>query len=326
MRVNRGLLGWGLFLVLLGAVPLAVRAGRLDVATVRQAWQLWPLILIGIGLGLVLSRTRLAIVGGLVVSITCGLIGGSLLAGGWSTPFSSCGIGIGDGNGKPFATRSAAFEGDAVIDLSLSCGDLEVTTASGSTWSVAGSDDKGQGPTIDATADRLRVESGNRSGIGFDGAADRWRITIPADPRLALSIELNAGSARLDLAGAHVPKIGASVNAGDLRLDLSGAAVLGTLDASANAGALKVRLPAQALTGSLSANAGSIDVCVPAGVALRFRTTDNPLGSNNFGMRGLQRSGSDWTTPGFDTATTRIDLSASANVGAINLNPENGCA
>ena len=78
MHVNRGLLGWGVFFIVAGAVPLAVQSGAIDPAVVRRAWELWPLILIGIGLGLVLQRTRVAIVGGLVVSVTFGLI-----VGGW---------------------------------------------------------------------------------------------------------------------------------------------------------------------------------------------------------------------------------------------------
>jgi hypothetical protein len=325
MRVNRGLLGWGLFLVLLGTVPLAVRAGTVDIATVRQAWELWPLILIGIGVGLVLGRTRAAFVGGLIVAVTFGLIGGSLLAAGWSAPFASCGIGGGNGSGAAFATRSGSLGSDAVVDLTLSCGDLAVTTAAGSTWTVAGSDEKGVGPQIEASLDRLLVETARRSGVAIFGAGDKWQVTLPQDPRLALEISVNAGSARLDLAGANVPKAAATVNAGDLRLDLSNAALVAQLEATVNAGSLKVRLPAQTVTGSLTANAGSIEVCVPSGVAIRLHTSDNPLGGNNFGSRGLLRSGSDWVSSGFDSAATRIELSTTANVGSINLNPENGC-
>ena len=323
MHVHRGLLGWGLFLVLLGAVPVAVRVGALDVATVRDTWQLWPVLLIGVGLGLVLARTRLAIVGGLVTSITAGLIGGSILATGWNVPSFACDIGTG-GSGRSFPTRTGSFGGTATVDLSLSCGDLSVGTAPGVAWTVSGTDAHGTGPTIDASTDRLAVESAGRS-VDLGAAGDRWSVTLPTDPGLGLSIALNAGSARIDLGGAHVPKLGVSVNAGDLRLDLSRAALVGTLDASANAGSLKVRVPAQALTGSLSANAGSLELCVPPGTALRIRLSDNPLGATNFASRGLTHSGSDWVTPGFEGATTRSDLSASANVGAINLNPEDGC-
>src|SRR4029079_17884090 len=54
MHLDRRLLGWGIFFVLLGAIPLAVRAGLLDRALVGQWPLLWPVLLIGWGLGLLL--------------------------------------------------------------------------------------------------------------------------------------------------------------------------------------------------------------------------------------------------------------------------------
>ena len=110
MRVNRGLMGWGVFFIVLGVVPLAVQAGALDPEVVRRAWQLWPLILIGIGLGLVLARTRLAILGSLVVAVTFGLMGGALIATGVGSAggFTSCGFGAGQG-GEAFPTQTGAL-------------------------------------------------------------------------------------------------------------------------------------------------------------------------------------------------------------------------
>ena len=72
MHVNRSLLGWGVFFLVLGSVPLAVRYGLVDAEAFATAWRLWPLLLIGAGMGLVLARTRAAIVGGLVVAATAG--------------------------------------------------------------------------------------------------------------------------------------------------------------------------------------------------------------------------------------------------------------
>jgi len=124
MRIHRGLLGWGVFLIVLGAVPLLVRGGYLDEATVRRAWQLWPLVLIGIGLGLMLQRTRLAAVGGLVVAITFGLLGGSLLVTGPGGGFTTCGFGTGSGSGTAFETRSGTFGPAASVGLDLDCGEV----------------------------------------------------------------------------------------------------------------------------------------------------------------------------------------------------------
>jgi hypothetical protein len=317
MRIDRGLLGWGVFLIVLGAVPLAVRAGSLDPVMVRRAWELWPLILIGIGLGLVLQRTKAAAVGGLVVAIAFGLIGGSVLAGGVGAGLPECSTGIGSGDGTAFTTRTGSLGGGARVELELNCGDLVVGAAPGSAWTVAGSDRSGEGPDILGANDRLRVRSRDRTGITFVSPGERWQVTLPVDPAITLNVSLNAGSARIALPGAHVPDVTVSVNAGEIRMNLSEVAEVGRLIASANAGSLRLRLPAASLTGTVSANAGSVDICAPAGVGLRFRGSDNPLSSNNFEARGLVRSGRTWTSPGFDAATARVDLSADANLGSI---------
>ena len=327
MRINRGLLGWGVFLIVLGAIPLAVRGGYLDTDTVAHAWELWPLILIGIGLGLMLQRTQLAVVGGLVVAVTFGVLGGSLIAVGLPAggALAGCSVGVGSGSGTPFETRTGQLGGSGTVDLDLNCGEITVSPASGPGWTVTGSDDSGKGPDITATADRLRIRSAEQRGVGFMRSGQRWQVNLPQDPSLNLTVAVNAGSGRLDLAGAHVPTVNLSVNAGSITADLSGAATVGSVSASANAGSLKVSLPAANVTGSLSVNAGSIEFCVPAGVGLRLRDGNNPLSSNNFGSRGLTRSGQTWTTSGYDSAATRIDLSTSANLGSITLNPEAGC-
>ena len=92
MRVRRGFLGWGVFLILAGAVPLLVRSGYLTEDQVASLWTLWPLILVGIGVGMLLSRTRYGFLGGLVVAATFGLMVGGLLSTGVST-ISSGGCG-----------------------------------------------------------------------------------------------------------------------------------------------------------------------------------------------------------------------------------------
>ncbi|MCJ7711701.1 MAG: hypothetical protein MUQ32_12830, partial [Chloroflexi bacterium] len=118
-----------------------------------------------------------------------------------------------------------------------------------------------------------------------------------------------------------------SVNAGDATVDASGLVEAASVNAGVNAGSLAISLPVPStnLQGDLSVNAGSIEVCVPDGVGLRIRMGEDALGSNNFGDRGMVRIGDAWARPGYDAATARIDLTASANLGSITLNPESGC-
>ena len=248
MHVNRGLLGWGVFFVVAGAVPLLVQSGAVDPAVVRNVWQLWPLVLIGIGLGLILQRTKLAVVGGLVVSITFGLLVGGWFAVGWSGigGFGACGINGSGSGGDPFPTQSGAFAGEARVDLSLSCGDMTVTSAQGNAWTVSGTSDGAEPPTITAGED-LKVESPHHQGFDF-GHAAAWQVTLPTGVPVRLDLTGNAGSIEARLGAMQVPDLEASINAGSATLDLGQVSSLSRIDISANAGSLSLTLPAPAGT------------------------------------------------------------------------------
>ena len=329
MHVNRGLLGWGVFFITLGCVPLALRAGYLDPAFVARAWELWPLVLVGIGLGLILRRTRAAAIGGLVVAVTFGLMGGALLTGGLPAMggISACGFGPGGGNGSPFPDQAGSLALEAEVDLELNCGELAVTGADGTAWAVTGTADGSRPPEILASGERLLVRSPSRDGFNAGGGGSRWDVTLPRQVSMALGLSVNAGSARMSLEAMRVPRLGISVNAGDATIDASGLVETASLDASVNAGSLAISLPVpvSTLRGSLSVNAGSIDVCVPDDVGLLIHTGQEALGSNNFADRGLDRTGDTWTRAGFAKAAQRIELNADANLGSITLNPEAGC-
>ncbi len=328
MRINRSVLGWGVFFIVLGAVPLAVRAGLVDADTVRRAWQLWPLILVGIGLGLVLQRTKGAFIGGLIVALTFGLMAGGAIAGGFGpvAGFGTCGFGTGTGAGTPFAGQSGTLGGTSRVSVDLSCGELVAGSAAGSEWQLTGTSDDGTAPDLTTSGSRLEIRAPEHRGLDMAHGSS-WHLTLPQDPVISLGVTVNAASARLDLAQAHLSDVSLSVNAGDVHANLSQALGVGDVSASVNAGSVSVSLPAPegTLSASLSANAGSIEVCIPAGTALRVRASDSPLGSNNFASQGLTRNGNTWTSAGFDSSAQRIELSTSANLGAITLNPESGC-
>ena len=323
VHVNRGLLGLGVFFIVAGAVPLAVQVGLVDTSVVRNVWQLWPLVLIGIGIGLILQRTKAAFVGGLIVATTFGLLVGGWFAAGFG--FGACGVGGNGTQGDAFPTQSGSFEGPATVALDLSCGDMTVTSADGSAWTVAGTSEGAVPPTITAGHD-LKVESPHHAGIDFGHAAD-WQVTLPAGVPVSLGLSGNAGSIDARLGAMEVPDLNASVNAGSATIDAGEVTGLSTVSVSANAGSASLTLPTPTgtLSGSISANAGSVELCVPDDVGLRIRSSSSPFASNNFGDEGMARDGNLWTRAGFDTSQARIDLEVSANFGSVTLNPDGGC-
>lgn len=328
MHVNRGLLGWGVFFIVMGAVPLAVDAGLIDEDVVGRAWQLWPLILIGIGIGLILRRTKAAVVGGLVVAVTCGLIAGGVLAAGVAPGigFEACGFGVGDDRGDPFPEQAGTLGAGSSVNLELRCGELAVEPAGGSGWSLTGTSTDGQPPIVVGSSDRLSLESPDRQGPGSEWGTV-MNLVLPQESRMSMNLSVNAGSADMELAGLRVADLNVSVNAGDAKVDMGGAIGTGSVNGSVNAGSIELALPVPegTLTGNLSANAGSVEVCVPSSAGLRVTSTGSALGSVNVSGGDVVHEDSVWTSPGYASAAGRIDLSVSTSLGSINVRVESSC-
>ena len=154
MHIRRGALGWGVFLILAGAIPLTVRGGYLSEAQVSDLWTLWPMILIGLGIGLLLGRTRFEFIGGLIVAATFGLMVGGLLSGGHGWRGGRA-VRLARRGGVP--ERAGAFSARAAtIDVEADCGSVTIATGPGNDWRAAGEDRDGRGPQVDAGADQAQ--------------------------------------------------------------------------------------------------------------------------------------------------------------------------
>jgi len=326
MHIRRGYLGWGVFLILAGAVPLAVRAGYLTDDQIGRLWTLWPLILVGVGVGLILSRTRFDFLGGIIVAATLGLMAGGLLSSGIGTlSTGACGQ---DSGTAAFPTRDGTFAASGgSVDIEVDCGNITVSAAAGDGWRVEGQDADGVGPQIEATDTTLRVRPRDDDGAAFwaFGTRDTWQVTVPQAVPIDVDLQLNAGRATADLTGALVDTFGLQLNAGAATLDLGAAEAVQRIDIELNAGSLGVTLPHVSMTGTIHANAGAVRLCAQPGVALRLHTGESIVASYDYADHGLEQNGSTWSTPGFDTAATRIELQTEANAGSFVLDPEDGC-
>ncbi len=323
MHLDRRLLNWGIFFVLLGALPLAVQEGAVSRDILGGAWRLWPLVIVGLGIGLLLRRTPLDFAGGLVIAASFGLILGSLLAAGPGIT-----AGCGGGSIGSYDTAGGTFDGPARVDVRLGCGDLTVATGPGSAWSVRSGNSAGDHAAVVSTPTSLTLRpSGEGSGLfGLPAGRDDWQVALPIDVPLALALEVNAGSARIDLAGARVDSTSLTVNAGETRVDLGSVESSSQFSATVNAGTTYLTLPPTFdTTGSITVNAGSLDICVPSGLGLQI-SAHQTLGGTNFEAAGLVQNGELWTTPDLGTAAHRARLSITTNLGGVTLNPSGGCS
>lgn len=327
MSVDRRLANLGIFLLILGAVPLAVSQGWLARETASRALELWPLILIGVGIGLILRRTPLHFAGGLLVAATGGTMLGALLAGGLSLGTLGCGN-VGAATDPAVLEEHGTFTGGATsVVLRATCAGLSIVPTSGSAWGVTVTGRADARPVLQVAADRLDVRSPDRTAVGpFDARlGSRWTVTLGTDVTYALDVNLNAGEVNLDLGGLRLDALTVQGNAvGNSHLLLHDATV-GRLDAQVNAGDLKIALPATAdLTGRVQANAASVALCADPGTGLRLRNASVVTG-DNFSSTGLVRSGTTWESPGIGSAAHVVDLTLNGAAARFTLNPSEGC-
>jgi Domain of unknown function (DUF5668) len=317
MRIRPALLFWGLFFILLGGLPLLVRAGALDANLFSDAWRLWPLLLVALGVSLILGRSRAGLLGTAIAAIVLGVAAGGALASGttWIGNIGGCGV--------PDPGESQRYENSGTADqpisaaFDLDCGTIDLSIAPGSEWRVQ-ADYQGEPPILELSNDKL----GLRSPGGFGPRRQQWTVTLPADAVRSIDLSTNAGSSNIRLAGADLAELKLDLNAGDARIDAIGARI-GQLDLSTNAGRIRLGVDGS-VTGSLSANAGSLELCAPQDATLRLRVEEQLTFAHNLDDRGLAHSGDVWTREGAVGAPV-VDLSVEGNAANFTLDPEGGC-
>jgi cell wall-active antibiotic response 4TMS protein YvqF len=320
VQINRRFLYIGLFFITFGGVLLAARQGWISESTVAALWQLWPVLLIAIGLSIILSRRSVGWIGGVIVSVCLGAMAASVVQGG-VVPFVGCG---GGQTGIPFTTQEDDLASQAQMDITFSCGELSVVTGDGASWSLSGSSSDGKVPDVERSDSGVSMESRNRS-FPFSGGRETWTVRVPTEPTIDFGVTLNAGSGVVQLDGATLSGVHSTVNAGTLTLDLRGVTAITDLGGTVNAGSSITWLPELSVGGSLTVNAGSLVICAPDGIGLRLHTGDNPISSNNFDQAGLVKTDDGWETPGYDSASVQTDLNVTANAGSASLNPSQPC-
>jgi hypothetical protein len=325
MRVDRRLLGWGLFFILVGAIPLATRFGALDPVVVGRWPLLWPLLLIGWGIGLVLRRTPVEWLGGALVAIVLGVMGGGLLAAGIAGAPISTGCG-GRPAGTAFATQSGAFTGSGRMRVALGCGSLTMRSAFGSDWSVSGTESEGRAPRIEVDDATVSIDAGDRGSFFGNAGRTDWTVEVPTDPLVDLEIAINAGEGSIEPNEAHLGSVRLAVNAGSAHLLLGGVEALGDVSASVNLGSAVINLPPGNHSASVSLNAGSLEICMAPGAPMRV-SWSGALGSNGLDAAGLTRvDPNTWESPGLDRSSPHLELQVSANAGSFSLDLDGTCA
>ena len=318
MTIRRGSLYAGAFVLAVGAVTAASVAGPFDRSLASDAvGVLWPVTVIAVGVAVLVRRTRAALPAGFVEAAAPGLLLGGALVGvpSFATPCT------GSLSHAPAQTQQGSIDGSGVIDLHLACGELRVTAQPGTGWRLDSSDGPDRRTNVTPRPAGFSATSDGHESWWSGGGPVMWTAVLPTAPVLDLTTQIDAGRAQLDLGGATLRTVNLGVDAGDLRADLADA-TLDQISLEVNAGSATVTLPVDAFTGAITANAGSVRVCVPAGLGLRIERQES-LGSVR--INGLDRVGDTWVSGSAAPARTTAELIVNANVGSVTINPEGGC-
>ncbi len=293
MRINRSLLNWGVFLIALGGIPLAVDQGWLESDIASELGQLWPLILVGIGLGLILRWTPLSWFGGAVVAATFGLIFGAAAVSlrdndlttvqGIIPAIASGACANGDLGTETTSGEGIASSGSFALDLSLPCGELSVARAAETTWRVDAAHEAGDAPRIDETEDEtgttgLRVRYEDDGDLAFIGrqTRSRWDVLVPAAATLTVQATLDATKGIIEGGPGPVARLQATLNASDATLDLAQAETPETavIELTLNASDGRLLLPMGTTRTSVDAQrvvAGGVCAIVAGGAGRALR-------------------------------------------------------
>ncbi len=287
---TRGSIVLPLLLVLAGVILLLNNLGHLPWTVWATIGRLWPILLIALGLDILFGRSlRWAL--GVALVVLVGIAVAYVL-------FVPAPIGPSENLRIPIrgATR-------AEVSLVSPVGQVVVRASPTPDLLVGGTliapwPDRGKW-TLDRVGDAARFNLTVDRQHGFPRAVwpDRSRVTVELAPSVptALRTTLGEATASLDLS----------------RLMLTELTVHG------GAGRVTVILPARGqLVASISSGTGEVTVHVPAGMAARIRVE----GRGAVDVVGdYQAEEGVFTSPGYETAAHRVDLTVLANVGRITV-------
>jgi hypothetical protein len=322
MRVNRGLLYWGVLLVAIGGVLVAADLGLVPTTALTDILRLWPLAVIAVGLAIVVRRTRYSLPALLVAAAVPGLVVGAAFAA--APRFVDVCADV-DG-GAPISgsvARQGSFDRPADVSIRTGCGFLRVDTASGNEWRLAGQSGAGRVATVESSPRSLSLDLGLEGLDITDVGRDRWEVTLPTSEIDRLKLVVSLGGAEVALDDASIRRLEVTANAGRSTIDASTAAI-DELSGAVNVGSLAIRLPAASdLVGSLEVGGGQALICPPPGLGLRITSDGFAEGVS---VAGDHIEGSTWQNPEYATATHRADLRVHTTFGAVEIDPKEGCA
>jgi hypothetical protein len=289
---------WPVILIGVGILLLLSTFDILDWNAWGNLWRLWPLILIAVGLEILIGR-RSVIASLVIAGLLVAAVAAALSFWAWM-PFSSQTVTT-ENVSQPLQGATAANVG---IDFGV--GNLNIGSHAGSDQLVSGRIGRGDRETItqdfhtSGNTAYYTIKSKTEWAFPFfdQGGINRdWNLDLNPNVPTDLSVNTGVGNATLDLQGLNLTR----------------------LDLNTGTGSTVVTLPAHGnFSAGLNAGVGDLTIDVPASMAARIHL-DSGLGNRDI-PSDYVHTGNVYESLGYANAEERIDLNISAGVGNIKIN------
>ncbi len=295
----------GLTLVVIGALLLMNTTGNLPWTLWQSALEFWPVLIIGLGLQVVLSKWR---VPGLAIALLVMLILGAM------NPHTN-------GNllrrfGFPVSSPLKKTR-ELSIPMKPTVSGLDLNLE-GAVLALQVSGVRG----VDAGDLALRVDlQWNEDEPSVQGSAEgqirSMFVSAPVSPSFGDRGKQNWG---FSVNSSLVTSLKVTGEVIDLDLDCNDLYVeslyvkAGVCDVSFDMG-----LSGQESKVVVDGGVGKMKLTVPERAGVRIAISSPSLVSHDFTTRGLTKSGNVWSTPDYAAASTKLDLSVTAGVSKVQL-------
>ena len=291
----------GVILILVGVLLLMGNLGFLSWDFWGVLFQIWPVILVALGLTMLLDNSRWAFIGPLV--LICAIVYVALAP---SVPFFySHHMGMGRYSWQQSSVYTRPW------DASVKSGELQVelgvgeVTLYGSEQQLLSSDISHH---MHAKPAWTLEQRGDRAVVRLRGSRTRGRFMGDGGYR---------GSIQL---GSTIPWDGhLNVGVGSFNGDFRNV-LLRKLDVEVGVGSIDITLPDKGIRGNVAIDGGvtSVNLRAPQSVGVRIRLA-NPVGIRNLEEAGLKKEGQYWMSDNFDTASSAYDITISTGINKLSF-------
>ena len=240
MRIDRSLLNWGVFLIALGGIPLAVRSG---LARLGHRPRAGPAVAVDPGRHRPGSDPALDAVRLVRRRAGGGHLRHHLRRGRGSLPDDDIGnlqgvipALVGGACNRDDAGPARTAQGSVAnpeafeLSISLACGGLSVSRAAETNWDLQARHALDDAPSIrqrdlDGATSYLGLAQESGGDLAFLGRqqASDWNVLVPASAALTVGATLDGVKADLRLGLGPLTRVSATLNASEVAIDLSGA-------------------------------------------------------------------------------------------------------